>query len=702
MEKETCVFAPKARLIQILGEHLIKDAAIGLLELIKNSYDADATQVDVIMIALHKTDGKIIIRDNGCGMSTETFLNRWMNPASGYKERQKQQDARTSLGRLPLGEKGVGRFAAHQIGNELRILSKTSESSHELLVEIDWREFELPEKDLCDVKISYHERESQYFQKDESGTILEISSLKQPWTEADIDRVSQALKRLKSPFKGAKNFDVALTFEDCPVEFLKYGSLETTAILNKAHYKLFGTIDVWGNLEFEYHFSMPGHQEDYKKGKINLITSFGLSLPKETVCGGFTIYLYAYETSTRWKWLQRSHIPQSDIDEWCGIHIYRDGIRLFPYGEKGYDWLELDSRSVRMPSNRFLSNDNIIGLVEITQTENPQLKDKTNREGLIENVAFKQLKTLVFATVRILEKERIGNKPVEVEGEDIEKTFQAIYDTLAEIDEQGRIEEAALKPLLSKIHAAQETIFQILDEGLQENQILFRLAGTGLAAERFTHEFARLVRGGNDALNRLKKLIVLDKPKVKKEIDIIYESLEALRNDIRLLGPMFYVKRVANEKALDVRQIIQNTLYLQEHWLKQESIQANVQGETFTVKMREGSCMQIFNNLIDNSIFWLSRKSEVDRRIIRIIMESETSSVFVSDSGAGVTARYRDKIFEPFFSMRGSDGRGLGLYIVKEILEEKNWDITLVTQDDYPEVDLLQGASFKITFVENA
>jgi C4-dicarboxylate-specific signal transduction histidine kinase len=159
---------------------------------------------------------------------------------------------------------------------------------------------------------------------------------------------------------------------------------------------------------------------------------------------------------------------------------------------------------------------------------------------------------------------------------------------------------------------------------------------------------------------------------------------------------MFYIKRVASDKELNIRHIIDNTLLLQENAIKKEGIEVEVTGETFKVVMREGSCMQIFNNLIDNSVFWLSRKSENDDKKIKIILDHQSNSVFVSDSGPGVVSRYRDKIFDPFFSMKGEEGRGLGLYIIKEILQEKNWDIFLVNQEDFS--GLLKGASFKIIF----
>ena len=162
---------------------------------------------------------------------------------------------------------------------------------------------------------------------------------------------------------------------------------------------------------------------------------------------------------------------------------------------------------------------------------------------------------------------------------------------------------------------------------------------------------------------------------------------------------MFYIKKTAKEKDLNLREIIQNTISLQEPFIEKAAIEMIIEGDSFNVLMREGSCMQVFNNLIDNAVFWCSRKSEKDKKKIKIILDEKDKSVYVSDSGPGVASRYRDKIFDPFFSMKGEDGRGLGLYIVKEILDEKHFGIYLVTEDDYK--GLLSGASFRIVFADS-
>jgi signal transduction histidine kinase len=700
-------FTPKARLIQILGEHLIKDATVGLLELAKNSYDADATKVEILMSELNIPSAKIVVRDNGTGMDLDTFLNKWMNPASGHKQQQKDRKERTKLGRLPLGEKGVGRFAAQQIGSYFRLTSKILNTDVELHVEINWGIFEDHNIDLSDVNVEYELRPATIFRTDQSGTLLEIEGLKTEWKEADVRRIANSLKRMKSPFKGATDFDVILNFQNCPEEFTKYENIEITDILEKAHYKLFGVVENNGVLDFDYDSNYPGQDRIHRAGTVDLNNfSYIKDLEKPHEFGGFIINLHHYNKSMAAK----SGFSNKDVEEICGVSIYRDGIRILPYGEKGNDWLKLDNR--RIQKTDAIGNDTIIGMVEINQTENVKLTDKTNREGLIENRAYHQLERMVLAIIETLETEKGKDKSRTKKDKDKHKEIidEAIIDVKSKLSDVAakvvQSNDAEIKkavPLINSVGIDVEELKKQIDqtvEGYEDvNKILFNLAGTGLAAERFTHEFARLISGSLTSLERLRKLVDYNNPKVKKEIDTIYGVLEALRNDIRLLGPMFYIKKVAKAKPLQIKEIIQNTLSLQQHLLEKSAVSVRVEGDSFEVLMREGSCMQVFNNLIDNAIFWLSRKSETDNRQRKVILDSQNNSVYISDNGPGVVGRWKDKIFEPFFSMKGEDGRGLGLYIAKEILEENNWGVFLVDKEDHP--DLLQGASFKVAFKTN-
>lgn len=706
MAKQTISFTPKARLIKILGEHLIKDATVGVLELVKNSYDADATSCEIKMISLNKTNATILIKDNGSGIDLATFLKKWMNPATGHKEEQKIRQKRSQLGRLPLGEKGVGRFAAQQIGNHLKLFSKSDMTQQELFVDIDWTKFEDSKTDLKDVTVDYKMQSPKYFiDPYETGTILEITDLKYPWNESDIKKISNALKRMKSPFRGANDFNVTLVFEDCPESFSLYENLELSDILDRAHYKLYGIVDATGVLEYEYECNLPGEKKIQRGGIYDLKNNDEvLSVSDNLSCGGFIINFYHYNKII----YAKSGNNKKDIEELSGVSVFRDGIRVLPYGEKGNDWLQLDNKRIQDPY--FIGNDTIIGLVEIDQIENPKLIDKANREGLIENISYEHFEKLVFACVDFLNKERKSDRPKkEISAKQVKESIDnSLQDIKEKIARTATMSNDPLPSLeadtnLTDINESFENLKTQVDDAVEDldkiNKRLFHLAGTGLAAERFTHEFSKLVAGANDSLRRLVSQINISDPKIKKEVDAITGALEALRNDIKLLGPLFYIKKVAAEKELDICQVINNSVLLMENAMAKAEIKLEIIGDSFTALMREGSCMQIFVNLIDNSIFWLSRKSEKDDRKIKIIIDAGAKTVFVSDNGPGVVSKYRDRIFDPFFTMKSETGRGLGLYIIKEILEEKKWDIFLVYKDDYPE--LLKGASFKIVFNEN-
>lgn len=704
-------FTPKARLIKILGEQLIKDATVGIIELVKNSYDADATQVEIVMHSLNTPDAKIIIRDNGTGMDLHTFTTKWMNPATGHKEEQKENKQRSKLKRLPLGEKGVGRFAAQQIGNHLKMISKTIESEQELFVDVNWKLFDVRGKDLQDVKVNFKMQTSDRFKYKETGTILEITELKSEWTIDELKKVSTSLRRMKSPFKGANNFEVKLRFENCPESFEKFADLETTDILDKAHYTFYAIVNDKGEVDYDYNFKMPGFKSIKHSGSADIVKETKEILNPKITVGDFLINLHAYDKGA--DKLKASNINKKDLAEWCGVSVYRDGIRIMPYGERGNDWLNLDNRRIQVPGER-IGNENIIGMIEINQDSNIHLKDKTNREGLIEDDYYEKFRSLIFGAITIFEgiqyddrkkmnpvKERTSNEIIEAKVVTVKADLDDIKKKVEASDKKTASET---KPIITKVEQQvtelKQQVTDTIDELEKDKQILFNLAGTGLAAERFTHEFARLISGAISSLARLKKYIdENEKAKAKKEFDSISGALEALRNDIRLLGPMFYIKKVAKEKDLSIREIIQNTISLQEPFIEKAGIEMIIDGGNFNVVMREGSCMQVFNNLIDNAVFWTGRKSETDKRKIKIIIDEKEKSVYVSDSGAGIASRYRDKIFDPFFSMKGEDGRGLGLYIVKEILDEKNFGIYLVTEEDYK--GLLSGASFKLVFNDN-
>lgn len=205
----TMPFKPRAQMLLQLGEQLIKNENIAVLELVKNSYDADATEAKVIMTDVDQPlSGYIEIIDNGYGMNLDVIRNIWMEPGNSHKREIVNKNERTPLGRLPIGEKGIGRFGVHKLGKRIELISKTK-NDKEVVLKIDWNKFESAEY-LSDVNIDVAEREPEYFTDGKTGTYMRIDNLSKAWTRGMMRSLYRSLTTLNSPFDSNKSFSVKL------------------------------------------------------------------------------------------------------------------------------------------------------------------------------------------------------------------------------------------------------------------------------------------------------------------------------------------------------------------------------------------------------------------------------------------------------------------------------------------------------------
>lgn len=179
-DKETPVrFKPRARLLLQLGDQLIKNESIALVELVKNSYDADANIVNIYMENVDDpSKGIIIIEDDGFGMSPEIVENVWLEPGADFKSLLvKQNKPSPKYKRLPIGEKGIGRFGVHKLGGTIELTTR-AKGCNEVYVKIDWSEFD-SYKYLNEVPIKIIERSEPILIKgNKTGTTILISNLR--------------------------------------------------------------------------------------------------------------------------------------------------------------------------------------------------------------------------------------------------------------------------------------------------------------------------------------------------------------------------------------------------------------------------------------------------------------------------------------------------------------------------------------------
>lgn len=722
-------FRPRARLLSLLGEQLITDQAVGLIELVKNSYDADATCVDIAILGLSMTEStRIEIRDNGCGMSRVDIEEKWLSPAIDHKERQKKSKSRSPRGRLPIGEKGVGRFAVHQLGRQFTMISRKADQP-EVVLEIDWDAFDGGDTFLDDVPVTLYERSPQLFTADQTGTYMLIERARMAWSEAMVAKVHRALRRLQSPHRDASDFRISLRCPDYPA----YERIDSSDILERAHYVFRGYVSPEGSLDYEYRCQHPAvSPRRSTEDSFNLIPLAQKELASSggNGCGPFHLTFYVWDRTQ--EYLNQSGVARADLDAMSGVSLFRDGLRVLPYGEAGNDWLDLDKERINNPSQR-IGNQQIIGFVEVQQEDTPGLRDKTNREGLIDNVAFRDLRALVRAAMNVFTTQWIQDRPRQEVRAPAPKTAlqqaKSLASAVAEsarddvavklppsaralptvqplnqpaaTDQQGMLplppdapspyvtQRQAIRELMAHLQQAEAYQLQTEAEAGQREQILTHLAATGMAAERVAHEFGRQVHAALEALGEIRHLGRGDS-EVARAIRTLDACLGTLRNEFRVLAPYEAGWRLQRTQPVSVRDAAELALKLNDHLMGEHSIKATIEGSDFSVVARSASLVQVFDNLIHNACTWLAG---IDGpRCITITLLATTGTALISDTGPGIPEHLGDHVFEPFITLRNG-GRGLGLYITRELLRSMQATISLgPTRRDQP------GAMFVLQF----
>src|SRR5579885_352756 len=732
--KRQIAFRPRARLVSVLGEQLISDQAVGLIELVKNAYDADATEVVVELRDLR--DPKrctVIVRDNGSGMSRRDVEERWLSPAVDHKERDKKADRRTPLGRLPIGEKGVGRFAVQQMGRTVELVARNKMSPFEVRVSIDWDVFEKENAFLDTVRVTIEERRPTVFKSPESGTLIVVNRPRVPWTRPLVEKVHRTLRRLQSPLKEEKGgFRVTLR---CP-DFPEYENTDSTDILSRAHYEFQAAIQADGECEYEYHCRHPALAPREKSGSQNLVALAGKELQGAVpACGPFWLNLYVWDRTK--DYLAQAGVSARELTAQSGVSVFRDGLRVLPYGEPGDDWLLLDQERIQDPSGR-IGNNQVIGQIEVFQENNLRLRDKTSREGLIENEAFLDLRAMARAAIRLFtthwKKDRPKEESVRRKLGSLEiarEVATALRDSASEgiqvevpvpaaeradgapkeeeEEEDGGIahvsgwqfervsQRRAAEILLENIDGAAASV----DERQQRLDRLLSLAATGLAAERVVHEFGRQVSAALEALGNLRRILSRE-DRQGPEIDVLESCLGTLKNEFRILAPFDAVARPDRPREFSVYEAANLAVTINRKFLEDNRVQTAIRGPEFKVTARLAPIVQVLDNLVNNACYWLGTLPAGVSRPLEIILDSSQRRVVVQDGGPGVLDEARPHLFEPFFSMKPG-GTGLGLYISKEILRRMSASIRLAASEDLAGLGKrLGGAAFVVEFMSRA
>lgn len=415
-------FKISSELKNILGRDLITDSNIAILELVKNSFDARATQVELTF-----ENDELIISDNGKGMSEEDIKNKWLFVAySAKRDGTEDTDYRNGIKRKYAGAKGIGRLSCDRLGRFLTLLTKTESDSRIIEIVVDWNDFEVDSQiEFSEIKLKHRFLYSSPFFKDRnSGTVLKFSGLRDSWGTDEILKLKRSLEKLINPFSGIDDFKINF---NVPSELINdKEKIEKSKLLRKS----------WDSLTQRSQTSLVKLERSIVNGLLLNTIADTLNLKttriESTISDGHihTILsdrgtkLYEIEESNKFPLLKNASITLFYLNKsakynfskvmgipsvnYGSVFLFRNNFRIMPYGEFQDDSWGIDQR-YQQGFSRFLSTRSIIGRVDIETDHLNEFKEVSSRDGgLINSPEKQQLMDFFFLTFKRLERYVVG------------------------------------------------------------------------------------------------------------------------------------------------------------------------------------------------------------------------------------------------------------------------------------------------------
>ncbi|MBI5222784.1 sensor histidine kinase [Candidatus Micrarchaeota archaeon] len=721
-------FSITARTALLLGRENISSSTVAVLELVRNAYDADATEITIRFRKANTTDGTIEIIDNGHGMNWGDIITKWMVIGTNNK----QISPYSPKGRRKVGEKGIGRFALDRLSSQttLETTSRLKSSEPTYRLEINWDKFVNTPKSLQQIK--HPIKVIARYQK--TGTRILMKGLRDIWTRKDYETLYKNLVVLIPPFeKKLAGFSIIFDCDETPDLSGRVRSPLTEVALFKMKCDLskdgkakivITTRDGSDNKKFR-------RFKNYRRTWKQLLDS-----PSgKPVCGSlhFEFYWYLREAPAKSLGISLKQL-QDYLEIYGGVRIYRDGFRVKPYGDPGGggDWLGLNARRVRNPGGvrskeRWVVGENQVAAgVFISSDENPGLKDQTNREGLISNQAFEDMLLFVTKCIDYFETDRQAyerNKKVPEEPETLEQSIQLLKEKYAKdvknLDDaidtlSNEKEKQILKEMLQGIISAQEKNVDALAatydteqiELISKMQLLQNMATIGIAIASMGHEVLETSRHLLDAVNRIakrvKELMLLTDEKMEKYLvklekqggtlySIASFALGHANRDKRTrqkFNPTQIIDNLYNETLLDL--------------CATNSVEVNFfSGNVPDIYAFPYEIESIVMNFVTNSISAFNKRSDTTeaKKIEIETRYSETNrmlEIVASDNGPGIPEGDEKRIFEVYSTKIDKQGKpvgtGIGLVIVKDIVDSHKGKIKVVAHGKR-----LGGAEFTVS-----
>lgn len=736
---ETLYFSVDSALLSELGEKLVERSYIALAELVKNSYDADATFVIIEFIRKDKESLKIDeirIIDNGSGMDLKRVRKYWMRIATTVKQKERIS---SRFGRPRTGSKGIGRFACRRLGKHLMLETigmNIKNKCKKISVEFDWKKFKTGSK-VTNIPVKAHMEESD---KKLTGTTLIITNVNDQWTQREFDALRRNLVTLSANV-GRKRY----RYEEDPgfnVE-IKADGFEggvgniREQFLNSGWASLSGEVKKNGDIIYKLSAKKIGIKEYSRKRAFTKI-------PKLKFTIGILPLVKAHLRDKKVASM-KNLIPT--VKEWGGIFVRYNGFRVYPYGEQGNDWLEIDrDRGRRLAKPRdeeiyslakkvdgviaarvllnVLSSNQYFGWVYIDSTKTNGFIVKANREGFVATEQVIQLKKFVrtgidWATIyynhylyKVWE-EKALDSIIAFSKEDKKEIFSTkqeeklALDTLENsfkllINNVPRKNRDEIEKPIKKATKVIRAISELNNLELSQTR-LAALANPILVS--FSHEVRILISKLITNSNQLKDLITKIPKKHRDKLSEFMEDLEEnekyFMNLMNMIGLLVGKKKEMPIEKLLLKSRIRKAVSCFKLFTEHYNIQIEyneIPSELMVGPIKESELLSILINMISNSIKAVLAGKKKRKIKFYVIRHSGRIKLRILDMGIGLQKKYWNEVFTPLIADPDGilyeslpkkldnedliilgEGSGLGLNIIRQIVRERGGDIYFVT-----------------------
>ncbi len=670
-------FAPD--ILRRLGEELIPNPEQGIIELVKNSYDADATGCCVELSQVLVPGGTIAIEDNGNGMDETDLLDGFLLIGRS----RKSPGQRTSrLQRLPVGDKGLGRLAALRLGTRVIVRSRPiQQPGVELTMEIDWEVIDRASAvENVSLNIVTSSTDKQH------GVSIEIQNLRNCFNEKEAKRLARELLLLSDPFKQQVGFFANLKSQD-------FADLERR--VENSYFP-------------EAEFVLKAHIESDGTGEAVLYDAFDVELHRVALpLQGEESYSIPEARFQLWIYLlgatnfTAKTVSVKEVSEWLkavgGVHTYHRGLRVRPYGDPGTDWLDMNLARAQHPEFRPSTN-TVIGRVEVRDPD-LCLEQPTNRIGFVENETFHELRRFARDVVdwssswRLKEAEARRQKTKVSAPQEVRQSFEKVQEVI-ENTLSAEVREPVKKAFTQFVADTEKEVLSLREE----LQLYRSLATAGTTSVVFAHETAKPLSILDSATGTIE---TRGRKQLGKRYETLFEQpIENLRHVSSSLTsysqfPIHHLRRTKRRTQLiDVSQVWEENVALFKSLLDAAKIDVGMEFEIDGMEIRASIALveAIATNLLTNSIYALTKPDAPlsDRKVcVRGRVEAPWIIVTHSDNGSGIRNIDLNDIWLPGKSTK-PDGTGFGLTIVKDTVNDLRGKILAKAKGE------LGGAEFEI------